>query len=97
MLIPNLKSLRISQVMLRCTLTLSDDVLEQISTSAPPDEDEDNVFVYSGKIDNIRHFRVGVVSRIKKGKDNCAIGFNCRPEGVGRLSKTHPAYLHSKT
>jgi len=76
--------------MFKCNLTLSGDILAKINKSAPPDEDDDNVFFYSGKVDGIGHFCVCVVSRIKKGKENCSIGLSCKQGRLGRLHKDMP-------
>ena len=87
---PNLKSHDIIDLHLSSTLTLSDDLIEQIHQASPPDDDGDSVFADSYKVDGVGHRAwVWVIEKDKDAR-SFSIEMNYELGKGGRLRKAMP-------
>lgn len=86
----SLKSLSISELRFMFRLTLSKEIISLVGEASPPDEDGENVFLDSYKVDNVGHIAIAVVSKVKKGEDVYNIDCRCQLARGGRLRKETP-------
>ncbi len=89
----NLKNHNVSDLSFFTVVSLDQETLSQIRKIAPPDEDGDNLFLDTYKIDNVDYRAIAWIIKQARSKDKYVIHFAYQQGKGGRLPKNTP-YIH---